>query len=99
MRQVLAMNPLASAMRNGPFLAAYWKNFVCGVQGAKHSGSADGPATTFGPASDGVAFIMQAAVNNAATAVARRRYWVRFTIFLPRGWSLVRGQTTETSTP
>src|SRR6201996_4216057 len=28
MRQVLAMNPLARAMRYGPFLAGHWKNFV-----------------------------------------------------------------------
>ena len=50
MRQVLAMYPLASAMRYGPFLAGYLKNLVCAVQGAKHCGSADGPETISGPA-------------------------------------------------
>src|SRR5579862_7937218 len=50
MRQVLAMKPLASAMRYGPFLAGYWKSFVSLVHGTKQSGSAGVPVTTFGPA-------------------------------------------------
>ena len=38
-RQVLAMKPLASAMRKGPFLAGNLKNFVLSVHGTKQPGS------------------------------------------------------------
>ena len=66
MRQVLAMYPLAKATRNGPFLAGYLKNLVCSAQGVKHFGSADGPATTSGPA----ARAMEPKVIDAATSAA-----------------------------
>src|SRR5579863_867873 len=78
MRQVLAMKPLASAMRYGPFLAGYWKNFVCGVHGTKQSGSAGGPDTIFGAAEDGAALSAHAAVTSAATAALRMRVLVLF---------------------
>src|SRR5437868_14480174 len=78
MRQVLAMKPLASAMRYGGFLAGYWKNFVSLVNGTKQSGSAAGPDTVFGPASDDAEFRPQAAVMRAATAALRNTLRVRF---------------------
>src|SRR5260370_4084283 len=78
MRQVLAMKPLASATRYGPFLAGYWKHFVSLVHGTKQSGSADGPDTVFGPASDEAEFRAQAAVMSAATAALRNSLRVRF---------------------
>src|SRR5436190_1134956 len=71
------MKPLASAMRYGPFLAGYWKNFVSLVHGTKQSGSADGPDTVFGPASDDAEFRAQAAVISAATAALRNSLRVR----------------------
>ena len=74
MRQVLAMNPLASAMRNGPFLAGYLKNFVLSVHGAKQFGSAEGPETISGPAANAGALNAQAAViTPQAAAMAARR--------------------------
>src|SRR6266704_5844019 len=50
MRQVLAMYPLASAMRYGPFLAGYWNSLVLPAHGAKHWASELGSDTTLGGA-------------------------------------------------
>src|SRR5580704_14905268 len=83
MRQVLAMNPLASAMRNGPFLAGNLKNFVLSVQGAKQPGSAAGPATTSGPAAKAGAEKAHAAVNIAPPTAATTTWRKRFMVFLP----------------
>src|SRR5215475_3513586 len=73
MRQVLAMKPLASAIRKGPFLAGHLKNLVLSVHGTKQAGSEAGPATTSGPAAKAGADRAHAAVNmalpRAATAI------------------------------
>ena len=71
MRQVLAMKPLASAMRKGPFLAGNLKNLVLSVQGTKQPGSEAGPATTSGPAAKAGAEKAHAAVNIALPMAAR----------------------------
>src|SRR5450631_3357235 len=83
MRQVLAMKPLASAMRNGPFLAGNLKNLVLSDQGAKQPGSAAGPATTSGPAAKAGAEKAQAAVNIAPPTAATTTWRKRFMVFLP----------------
>src|SRR5271157_3357724 len=81
MRQRLAMKPLASATRYGPFLAGNLKNLVLSVNGAKHLGSADGPATICGPAAVAGAPNAQAAAMPAKAENARRR--TRCMIILP----------------
>ena len=50
MRQVLAMKPLASAIRYGPFFCGYWNIFTFSDHGAKHFGSELAPVTILGPA-------------------------------------------------
>jgi len=88
MRQVLAMKPLASAMRYGPFLAGYWKNFVSLVHGTKQSGSAGGPDTTFGPA----ALAVRAMPQIMETLTSRQSFFLTdcMSSFLPivGGWGL-----------
>src|ERR1700739_4970428 len=74
MRQVLAMKPLASAMRKGPFLAGHLKNLVLSVHGAKQPGSEAGPATTWGPAAKAGAEKAHAAVNIAPTTTAAEKW-------------------------
>jgi hypothetical protein len=65
-------------MRYGAFLAEYWKNFVSLVHGTKQLGSADGPGTVFGAASDDAEFRAQAAVMSAATVMLRNSLRVHF---------------------
>src|SRR5476649_1461978 len=77
-------------MRNGPFLAGYWKNLVWEVQGAKQPGSADGPATTCGPANAAVELAEKTPIKSAATAAARNKSRLRFIVFLPHASSLFR---------
>src|SRR5579885_1409398 len=74
MRQVLAMKPLASAMR-----------FVSLVHGTKQSGSAGGPDTTFGPA----ALAVRAMLQRMETLASSPNFLASFIgWFLPIvGWS------------
>src|SRR5690348_16431297 len=72
MRQVLAMNPLASAMRYGPFLAGYWNSLVLLAHGAKHWGSELGRVTTLGGAA-----AANPAASSALRAAAQARYCIR----------------------
>src|SRR5690348_11019955 len=73
MRQVLAINPLASAIRYGPFFAGYWNSLVSLAQGAKHWGSEFGAETTLGGAA-----LANPAESSATTAAAIRvRYGIR----------------------
>src|SRR5277367_2378460 len=83
MRQVLAMKPLASAMRKGPFLAGHLKNLVLSVHGTKQPGSEAGPATTSGPAAKAGAEKAHAAVNIAPPTAATTTWRKRFMFFLP----------------
>src|ERR1700690_3951271 len=64
-------------MRNGPFLAGYLTNLVSAAHGAKHCGSADGPATTSGPAARAVALTVTAAANTAPML----RHWRRIPVY------------------
>src|SRR5574338_132363 len=82
MRQVLQMNPLASAMRYGPCFFAYWRNVVSLAQGTKHSGSAAGPETTFGPSAKAVQ-VNRAVTDAAASSVIARRSVVDVDIRIP----------------
>src|SRR4030095_7599071 len=72
MRQVLAMYPLASAMRYGAFLAGYWNSLVLLAQGAKHWGSELGSVTTLGGAA-----VANPAASSALRAAAQVRYCIR----------------------
>src|SRR6476659_5914672 len=73
MRQVLAMYPLASAIRYGPFFAGYWNSLVSLVHGAKHFGSELAVDTTFG----GAAVTTPAATSALTATRARVRYGIR----------------------
>src|SRR5439155_11798081 len=77
MRQVLAIYPLASAMRYGPFFAGYWNSFVLAAHGAKHWGSELGSVTTLG----GAASAPPAAMR-AIAAATRVRYRIRASFFI-----------------
>src|SRR6266700_2556470 len=72
MRQVLAMYPLASAMRYGPFLAGYWNSLVLLAHGAKHWASELGSDTTFGGAA-----VASPAAKSALSAAAHGRYSIK----------------------
>src|SRR5271156_1476585 len=89
MRQVLAMKPLASAMRNGPFLAGHLKNLVLSVHGTKQPASEAGPATTSGPAAKAGAEKAHAAVSiapaTAAEATLRKRFILSPPFYVPIG--------------
>src|SRR5439155_23038164 len=72
MRQVLAMYPLASAMRYGPFLAGYWNSLVLPAHGAKHWASELGSDTTLGGAA-----VASPAAKSALRAAAHGRYSIK----------------------
>src|SRR5258707_12882303 len=77
------MKPLASAMRNGPFLAGNLKNLGLSDHGAKQPGSEAGPATTCGPAAKAGAEKAHAAVNIAPPTAATTTLRKQFIVFLP----------------
>src|SRR5882724_11203088 len=77
------MKPLASAMRNGPFLAGNLKNLVLSDHGAKQLGSEAGPATACGPAAKAGAEKAHAAVNIAPPTAATTTWRKQFMVFLP----------------
>src|SRR5450432_640730 len=93
MRQVLAMYPLARAIRNGPFLAGYLKNLVLSDQGAKHLASMAGPATTSGPAASAGLNVAKAMARTAPMPRPRETQSMGFISFLHRPFASGSGRS------